>query len=144
MTCIVVFVAAMAAITLAAFHSHHDRSMFIGIICVVFNVVMYAAPLTVMVMGSCSSSPPHVIILYGFWKKKKPFIIIIVSSFFSAAKSYQNQECQVYAILLVIGKPHECSCLAHLCLTQNRCIHNCKDMFFFPTLCLVVKKGERI
>ncbi|KAL6318826.1 hypothetical protein AAG906_001299 [Vitis piasezkii] len=31
-----------------SFHTHHDRSMFVGILCVVFNVVMYASPLTVM------------------------------------------------------------------------------------------------
>ena len=47
--------------------------------------------------------------------------------FFLAATSYQDKECQVYAIHLVIGKPLECNYLAHLCLAQNRCLHSGKD-----------------
>ncbi|KAJ9677711.1 hypothetical protein PVL29_022600 [Vitis rotundifolia] len=48
LVCIVIFVAAVAGITMGAFHSHDDRSMFVGILAVVFNIIMYASPLTVM------------------------------------------------------------------------------------------------
>lgn len=39
----------MAAITILAFHGTDNRAMFVGLLCVVFNVIMYASPLTVMV-----------------------------------------------------------------------------------------------
>lgn len=63
--CIVIFVAAVAGITMGAFHTHHDRSMFVGILCVVFNVVMYASPLTVMVIESPPLVPVCVWIFLG-------------------------------------------------------------------------------
>lgn len=49
----VIFMAAVVFITLYFFHTTKTRSMFIGILAIVFNVAMYTSPLTVMV---CSRS----------------------------------------------------------------------------------------
>ncbi|KAK9272418.1 hypothetical protein L1049_002790 [Liquidambar formosana] len=43
-----VFTGAMAAITMKAFHTHENRSMFVGILCIIFGVLMYFSPLTIM------------------------------------------------------------------------------------------------
>ncbi|KAI3759379.1 hypothetical protein L6452_07150 [Arctium lappa] len=43
-----IFVAAIVAITLTFFHTYQSRSMIVGLICIVFNILMYASPLTVM------------------------------------------------------------------------------------------------
>ncbi|PKA47268.1 Bidirectional sugar transporter SWEET4 [Apostasia shenzhenica] len=43
------FVGATAAVVLTVFHTHKDRTRVVGILCVVFNVVMYIAPLSVMI-----------------------------------------------------------------------------------------------
>ncbi|KAH7528484.1 bidirectional sugar transporter SWEET5 [Ziziphus jujuba] len=45
-----VFVTIIAVVTLNAFHNTDDRSMFVGILAIIFNVIMYASPLTVMRM----------------------------------------------------------------------------------------------
>lgn len=45
----VAFIAAIVVVTLMVFHTHDSRSNFVGIFCVVFGVLMYASPLTVMV-----------------------------------------------------------------------------------------------
>ncbi|XP_034673851.1 bidirectional sugar transporter SWEET5-like [Vitis riparia] len=44
----VIFMAIIAAITMLLFHGTKNRSLFVGLLCVVFNVIMYASPLTVM------------------------------------------------------------------------------------------------
>ncbi|KAK9054520.1 hypothetical protein SSX86_025598 [Deinandra increscens subsp. villosa] len=46
----VVFTAAVVVITLMCFHTYQSRSMIVGMIAIVFNILMYAAPLTVMKM----------------------------------------------------------------------------------------------
>ncbi|XP_059624562.1 bidirectional sugar transporter SWEET6b-like [Cornus florida] len=43
-----VFIGAIAAVTLTQFHTYTKRSMFVGIFCVVFGVMMYASPLGIM------------------------------------------------------------------------------------------------
>ncbi|XP_071712056.1 bidirectional sugar transporter SWEET5-like [Rutidosis leptorrhynchoides] len=48
--CEAVFVAIVVVITLTFFHTHPARSMIVGLICIVFNILMYASPLTVMKM----------------------------------------------------------------------------------------------
>ncbi|KAK1422342.1 hypothetical protein QVD17_25389 [Tagetes erecta] len=45
-----IIVAAVVVITLMCFHTYHDRSMIVGLVCIVFNIIMYASPLTVMRM----------------------------------------------------------------------------------------------
>ncbi|KAF3437051.1 hypothetical protein FNV43_RR19804 [Rhamnella rubrinervis] len=45
-----VFLVIILVVTLHFFHTTDDRSMFVGILCIIFNVVMYASPLTVMRM----------------------------------------------------------------------------------------------
>ncbi|KAI7754082.1 hypothetical protein M8C21_009597 [Ambrosia artemisiifolia] len=45
-----VFAAAIVVVTLTCFHTNASRSMFVGLICLFFNILMYAAPLTVMKM----------------------------------------------------------------------------------------------
>ncbi|KAL6551499.1 hypothetical protein OROGR_007653 [Orobanche gracilis] len=44
----IALVAVIAAITLLCFHTHDVRSMFVGIICVVFGIIMYASPLSIV------------------------------------------------------------------------------------------------
>ncbi|KAI3726957.1 hypothetical protein L1987_66764 [Smallanthus sonchifolius] len=46
----VVFTAAIVAVTLTCFHTYASRSMVVGLICIVINILMYASPLTVMKM----------------------------------------------------------------------------------------------
>ncbi|XP_044477725.1 bidirectional sugar transporter SWEET5-like [Mangifera indica] len=46
----VVFAAVVVFVTLFFFHSLKDRAMIVGILCIVFNVIMYTSPLTVMKM----------------------------------------------------------------------------------------------
>ncbi|KAH9684104.1 Bidirectional sugar transporter SWEET [Citrus sinensis] len=43
----VIFVGVIAIITFLAFHTHTSRSMFVGILCDIFNIIMYASPLTI-------------------------------------------------------------------------------------------------
>ncbi|KAJ4729196.1 Bidirectional sugar transporter SWEET [Melia azedarach] len=43
----VIFVAIVAMIALLAFHTHKTRSMFVGILCDIFNIIMYGSPLTI-------------------------------------------------------------------------------------------------
>ncbi|KAJ4712310.1 Bidirectional sugar transporter SWEET [Melia azedarach] len=45
-----IFIAVMVFVTLFFFQTTKDRSMIVGLVCVVFNIIMYAAPLTVMKM----------------------------------------------------------------------------------------------
>ncbi|TVU32379.1 hypothetical protein EJB05_24108, partial [Eragrostis curvula] len=44
----IAFVAGVAALVLATAHTYERRSMIIGILCVLFGIGMYAAPLSVM------------------------------------------------------------------------------------------------
>nr|CAD1839236.1 unnamed protein product [Ananas comosus var. bracteatus] len=43
------FVALVALLVLTLAHTHEQRSMIVGILCVIFGTMMYAAPLSVMV-----------------------------------------------------------------------------------------------
>ncbi|GAV72556.1 MtN3_slv domain-containing protein, partial [Cephalotus follicularis] len=43
-----VFLATVVACTLLLRHTHEERSALVGVICVIFAVLMYASPLTVM------------------------------------------------------------------------------------------------
>ncbi|KAG0454598.1 hypothetical protein HPP92_023890 [Vanilla planifolia] len=44
------FVAAVATVVLLTFHTHERRSLVVGVLCVVFCIMMYLAPLSVMKM----------------------------------------------------------------------------------------------
>ncbi|KAF3505300.1 hypothetical protein F2Q69_00040048, partial [Brassica cretica] len=50
-----IFMAAMIFCTLYFLHTTKQRSMLIGIMCIVFNVIMYASPLTVMIPNGLGS-----------------------------------------------------------------------------------------
>ncbi|KAI7736575.1 hypothetical protein M8C21_028054 [Ambrosia artemisiifolia] len=41
-------IATLVAVTLTLSHTHHARSMLVGILCSIFNIIMYASPLTIM------------------------------------------------------------------------------------------------
>ncbi|KAG6686593.1 hypothetical protein I3842_11G028300 [Carya illinoinensis] len=45
-----IFIICVVVIALQVFHTTKDRSMIVGILCIIFNIVMYASPLTVMRM----------------------------------------------------------------------------------------------
>lgn len=51
----VIFVALLALLVLTLAHTYHRRSAIVGTVCILFNIMMYASPLTVMV--SIMSSP---------------------------------------------------------------------------------------
>ncbi|KAM7479919.1 hypothetical protein LguiA_028132 [Lonicera macranthoides] len=44
----IIFLTIVILITMIFFHTTKSRSMIVGIVCVVFNIIMYTAPLTVM------------------------------------------------------------------------------------------------
>ena len=44
-----IFIAALTLCTLTLAHSHEKRSTIVGIICIIFNIMMYASPLSIMV-----------------------------------------------------------------------------------------------
>ncbi|KAJ6868904.1 bidirectional sugar transporter SWEET5 [Populus alba x Populus x berolinensis] len=46
----VIFMVVVILITVFAFHTMKTRALFIGILCIIFNVFMYSSPLTVMRM----------------------------------------------------------------------------------------------
>ncbi|XP_008237119.1 PREDICTED: bidirectional sugar transporter SWEET5-like [Prunus mume] len=46
----VIFFAVVVFVTLHFLHTTKGRSMIIGILCIVFNIIMYASPLTIMKM----------------------------------------------------------------------------------------------
>ncbi|KVH98957.1 SWEET sugar transporter [Cynara cardunculus var. scolymus] len=46
--CRVIFIAGMVAFTLIVEHTNDARSMVVGLLCVIVNIIMYTAPLTVM------------------------------------------------------------------------------------------------
>lgn len=54
-------------ITLLCFHTHKMRSMFVGIICVVFGIIMYGSPLSIVVSPSitCSNFPTEPTFLFS-------------------------------------------------------------------------------
>ncbi|KAL8250409.1 hypothetical protein R6Q59_034102 [Mikania micrantha] len=45
-----IFIAAVVVATLTCCHTYDSRSMIVGLICMVFNILMYVSPLTVMKM----------------------------------------------------------------------------------------------
>ncbi|GMN45863.1 hypothetical protein TIFTF001_015045 [Ficus carica] len=45
----VAFMVVVAFVTLQFLHTTRDRSMIVGIICIIFNILMYVSPLTVMI-----------------------------------------------------------------------------------------------
>ncbi|KDP45367.1 hypothetical protein JCGZ_09616 [Jatropha curcas] len=44
----VIFMAAIVLITMLCFHTHKKRTLFVGVFCDVFNVIMYSSPLGIM------------------------------------------------------------------------------------------------
>ncbi|CAK7328947.1 unnamed protein product [Dovyalis caffra] len=46
----VIFMAIVILITVLAFHAMKTRALFVGILCIIFNICMYSSPLTVMRM----------------------------------------------------------------------------------------------
>ncbi|XP_065862509.1 bidirectional sugar transporter SWEET4-like [Euphorbia lathyris] len=44
----VIFTAVIVTITMLAFHTHGKRSLFVGVFCDAFNILMYSSPLLIM------------------------------------------------------------------------------------------------
>ncbi|PON43789.1 SWEET sugar transporter [Trema orientale] len=44
----IAFFAVVAVVALLAFHGTKQRSLFVGILCDIFNIIMYSSPLTIM------------------------------------------------------------------------------------------------
>lgn len=51
----VIFVSMLALVVLTTVHSHEQRSMIVGVICILFTIMMYGSPLSVMVSAFSSS-----------------------------------------------------------------------------------------
>jgi len=64
-----IFIGVLTALVLALSHSYKERSLIVGIICILFNVMMYASPLVVMVSRSTIYIYYHIYCKYGtdFW-----------------------------------------------------------------------------
>ncbi|PKU59089.1 Bidirectional sugar transporter SWEET7b [Dendrobium catenatum] len=45
----IAFIAVVAAIVLSIFKSHEERTLIVGILCIVFCIMMYASPLSIMI-----------------------------------------------------------------------------------------------
>lgn len=45
----IIFIAAVAVLVLTLAHTTKKRSMIVGLVCICFNIMMYASPLSVMV-----------------------------------------------------------------------------------------------
>lgn len=77
----IIFFACVVFVTLHFFHTTKDRSMIVGIVCIILNVLMYASPLTVMVCISPQMTYIHTDIyiyihatlffffIYFFWQR---------------------------------------------------------------------------
>ena len=48
----VVLFVAIAVISLTALHGTKKRSLMVGIVCDIFNIIMYGSPLTIMVSNT--------------------------------------------------------------------------------------------
>lgn len=60
-----IFIAALTFVTLTLVHTVNKRSQIVGTTCIVFNILMYAAPLSVMVRKSICF-PMHSFIHFFF------------------------------------------------------------------------------
>lgn len=52
----VIFMAIIIITSMVAFHSHKKRSLFVGIFCDIFNIIMYSSPLAIWVIISLNLS----------------------------------------------------------------------------------------
>ncbi|CAN1334687.1 Bidirectional sugar transporter SWEET5 [Linum perenne] len=60
------FFVVVVLITFLAFHTPPKRATFVGIICIIFNILMYVSPLTVMVPNGLGTIAALIqLILYG-------------------------------------------------------------------------------
>ncbi|GAB4860692.1 hypothetical protein Ancab_035854 [Ancistrocladus abbreviatus] len=65
-----IFFAGVVLITLKVFHDIKPRTIFVGALCVAFNIIMYASPLTVMVPNGLGALSGVVqLILYAVYYK---------------------------------------------------------------------------
>ena len=65
----IIFVAIVALLTLTMVHTTDRRSMIVGTICILFNIMMYASPLSVMVSSFTCHSPS----VFYFTKNHKAY-----------------------------------------------------------------------
>lgn len=65
----IIFVAIVALLTLTMVHTTDRRSMIVGTICILFNIMMYASPLSVMVSIFTCHSPS----VFYFTKNHKTY-----------------------------------------------------------------------
>ncbi|KAL1531351.1 bidirectional sugar transporter SWEET4-like [Salvia divinorum] len=80
----VILLGIVALITLLCFHSHASRSMFVGIICVVCGIIMYASPLSVIgqvIKSQDVEFMPFWVCLAGFSNGIVWFIYAFLKSF---------------------------------------------------------------
>lgn len=61
------FIGALAFVTLILVHSAKKRSAIVGTTCIVFNIMMYAAPLAVMVSNYQIKETLNLNILFWIW-----------------------------------------------------------------------------
>ncbi|KAG8638005.1 bidirectional sugar transporter SWEET6a isoform X2 [Manihot esculenta] len=69
----VVFLAGLVLATLLGFHTHAKRTLFVGIFCDVFNVMMYTSPLAIMISNGLGALSGAVqLILYARYYSTTP------------------------------------------------------------------------
>ncbi|PRQ16620.1 putative SWEET sugar transporter [Rosa chinensis] len=62
----IIFLGVLTALVLTLAHTHTKRSLIVGIICIAFNIMMYAAPLTVMKMVITTKSVEYMPFFLSF------------------------------------------------------------------------------
>ncbi|KAH9303579.1 hypothetical protein KI387_007983 [Taxus chinensis] len=87
---ITVFFAAVALLAILLAHTHKKRTLIVGLICIVFNVFMYASPLTIMVSD---------ILCLFHGGSVKDIISTDKWSLISSGKGCSGEECEIYAVL---------------------------------------------
>ncbi|XP_059442053.1 bidirectional sugar transporter SWEET4-like [Corylus avellana] len=96
-----IFISVATSLVLTLSHSHKERSLIVGIICILFNVMMYASPLVVMKMVLTTRSVEYMPFFLSFtcflsgltWSayaliQFDPFILVpsVVGAVFSMAQ----------------------------------------------------------
>ncbi|KAL3833167.1 hypothetical protein ACJIZ3_007903 [Penstemon smallii] len=86
-----VALAAVAFMTLLCFNTHEKRSMFVGIVCVVFGIIMYGSPLTILKQVMKTKSVEYL----PFW--------ICLAGFLNGITWFTYANLKVFDLYIAIG-----------------------------------------
>lgn len=111
--------ALLVLMVLTVAHTHERRSLIVGIVCILCNIMMYASPLAVMV----SNYPNHIF----FFKLFSFDHILILLCFLCVTEiGDYNKECGIHAVLPLVIFLCQWSCLVFICSHPFRHLLDCK------------------